>query len=421
MLFKKIEKILFLVFVFAIPFQTRIIFARWGFPFNEWLAGFVYATDILLLASVFLWFLRISLGTGRFFFSKADFFLIAFIFLAGLSVGNAELKGLAFFRLAKLLEFALLYFYVKANSGEMIKPPVLIKTIFYSGLAQALIAISQYLKQGSLGLKFLGESYLDLQISNVAVFFADGVKILRAYGTFPHTNVLAAWLLLACFAFYSLFFGSKWKNKFWPSFIFYPTILFGFFFTYSRTIIGLWFLVFLGLVFLCWFEKKATPIILLTIAVSIIFSLLCWPQVKARVHISPEEEAVTQRIFYNEIAGEMTQAKPWLGGGIGQFVANLKKSQKFYPNYFYQPVHNIYLLISSEVGILGLLTFLIFLMFRIKEILNDPSPRLRIKFGLLVFLGVFLVIGLLDHFLWTLQQGSLTLWLVLAVDSRWFA
>ena len=170
-----------------------------------------------------------------------------------------------------------------------------------------------------------------------------------------------------------------------------------------------------------WFEKKATPIILLTIAVSIIFSLLCWPKVKARVHISPEEEAVTQRIFYNEIAGEMTQAKPWLGGGIGQFVANLKKSQKFYPNYFYQPVHNIYLLISSEVGILGLLTFLIFLMFRIKEILNDPSPRLRIKFGLLVFLGVFLVIGLLDHFLWTLQQGSLTLWLVLAVDSRWFA
>ncbi len=82
----------------------------------------------------------------------------------------------------------------------------------------------------------------------------------------------------------------------------------------------------------------------------------------------------------------------------------------------WQPIHNIYLLMASETGILGLIVFLIFitklLIAKVKFILkNKNSEILAVVMMFFSLLGF----GLFDHFLWTLQPGRLMLWLVLGI------
>lgn len=410
---ERIEKFLFYFLIFSIPFQTRIIIKEWTLSFNEWTAGFVYLTDILLALVFALWLLRILNGRDKFSFTKIDWLLITFFIISAISVTNAKISGLAWFRLLKLAEFILFFFYIKSNLGKLINLTSGALVIVGSGLFQALIAIIQYLKQGSIGLKYLGESQIGVEITNVAVFFAsNGNKYLRSYGTFPHPNVLSAWLILAIFALYFIFLtrNNIGRKKL---LIAYAILLFGFFFTFSRTVIGLWGLAFvIGAWVLVKQGKKITPLIFSTLIIGTVFSVIFWPQVKARALISSDEEAVTQRIYYNEIAGEVIKKNPIFGIGIGQFVANMKKDYRYYPSYFYQPVHNIYLYISSETGLIGLISFLIFLS---GLFWYSVKTRGRNDYGLLIISGCLLVSGLFDHFLWTLQQGSFTLWMVLAV------
>jgi O-antigen ligase len=302
--------------------------------------------------------------------------------------------------------------------------------IITSGIFQAAIAIAQYFKQGSLGLKLLGESPLSVNATGVAVFIADSGKYLRAYGTTPHPNVLSAWLFLAIFAFYNYYFYFYPRDKSYLGkflLICQPVLLIGLFFTFSRTIIGLWalgaairiLLLFKRSLrsFLMATRQYAVTITVITLITGALFTVFFWPQVKSRALISSEEEAVTQRIFYNQIAGSVTTAHPLLGVGMGQFVPQLMTKLKHWPANIYQPVHNIYLLIASETGLVGLSLFLLFLIFVFYNFIQRTKLHKAYQYSFLILALSFLIMGLFDHFLWTLQQGSLIFWMMLALIS----
>ncbi len=68
--------------------------------------------------------------------------------------------------------------------------------------------------------------------------------------------------------------------------------------------------------------------------------------------------------------------------------------------YFFQPVHNIYLLVASETGLISFFLFLVFLSVVLFRSYKYNSPYLPVIITLL-FLGGF------DHYLLTLQQGML--------------
>ncbi len=417
----RLEKLIFYVFLFSIPFQTRLIVWRWTQPFNEWTAGFIYATDVLIVSLLVLWLVRIIKHPKSFDpmtyhrLGRAGLLLAVFFGVSMLSAFNSKIVGLSFYKLVKLAEFVLLYYYLRSNIGGVFNFRLAAAAIAASGFFQSIIAIGQYLKQGSLGLKIFGESPVGADIPNVAVFIADGQKYLRAYGATPHPNVLAAWLLLAIFAFYFLHLAVARGviGRF-----FYGIVLFGFFFTFSRVIIGLWALSAVTAFLLAGqLRKRLGPLIATTLVVSAVFTLAFWPQVRSRLLVSFDEEAVTQRAFYNRAASSITRANPFLGIGIGQFAPTLMSQLKHYPAYFYQPVHNIYLLIASETGLVGLGVFLAFLLNlfwgAIKKSAADRLPT----FSFLFLPFAFLAIGIFDHFLWTSQQGSLILWLIFALIS----
>ena len=156
------------------------------------------------------------------------------------------------------------------------------------------------------------------------------------------------------------------------------------------------------------------------LAFSIIFSVvliggLFYPQFLERGGVvsygTTNEEAVADRLLYQNIAVEIIKQKPLLGVGYQNFVLAMDDfSPKQLKPYQYQPVHNIYLLVGAETGLLGLSVFLMFIFLILKRGWQKRGDVLAATL-LAIFAG-FLFIGMFDHYLLAIQQGRLMFFLV---------
>ncbi|MBI2062263.1 MAG: O-antigen ligase family protein [Candidatus Yanofskybacteria bacterium] len=415
---KKLEQFLFYFLLFAIPFQTRKILWHQDWNFNEWQSASIYGTDILLLILFGFWIF----SCVRPKIEKYDYFLFALIVISAISIKNSSSYILSVYNVLKLIEFVVFYFYIKSYAVYKFGLVNSMIVLIGGGLFQAIIAILQFWKQSSLGLRLLGESILASNLTGVASFYnLHSEKIMRAYGTAPHPNILAAYLFLSIFAFYFIFL---YKNKFHTHILIYGYILLllGLFFTFSRTIIFLWAAGFLVRALLISVKNKfreqfwrniklktrLIQIMTITVLTIAIFSFFYWPEALSRIKISSGEEAVQLRIFYNK---ESLKSLNWFGVGAGNFVNWLMIKDPNLPRNLYQPVHNIYLLVFSEEGIFGITAFLLFLFFLVKDFIVRTKIEKLYHYSFLIMFLSFLFVGLFDHFLWTLQQGRFIFWL----------
>ena len=413
LIISKFEQFLFYFLLFAIPFQTRKILWYQNWNFNEWQAIFIYGTDILLIILFGFWiFSRVKPKVEQY-----DYFLLALIVVSAISIKNSSSYILSAYNVLKLIEFVVFYFYIKSYAVYEFGFNKSLLALIYGGAFQAIIAILQFFKQSDLGLRLLGESVIGFNMTGIASFYSmAGEKIIRAYGTMPHPNILAGYLFLAIFAFYYLWI---YKNTSKFFLLVYVLILLALFFTFARVIVFILFLNFLIRIILVhlkfrkeYWNKKLALLFLITLIVASGFSVFYWPEAVSRIKISSGEEAVQMRIFYNK---ESLKSLNWFGVGSGNFVNWLMVKDPNLSRGLYQPVHNIYLLIYSEMGILGISAFILFFVFLIKDfVLRTRMKNLYNYSFLLVFLS-FLFVGLFDHFLWTLQQGRLMFWLVMSL------
>lgn len=430
-MFLKLEKYLFYIFLFSISFQTRKILWYSGWKFNEWQSFSLYGTDMLLGLLLLCWAVNSKFTIKDLRFKIHDYFLFIFLAIAGISIISSGDPMLSRLQWAKLLEFTVFYYYVSRYALAKFGLANSFLAILIGGLFQAGIAIAQFVSQSNLGLKYFGESVLNKELPGVASFYLPtGEKIIRAYGTTPHPNVLAASLLLAMFAFYFLYFYSRLhgedngsKNKL--LLLSYCVMLFAFFSTFSRVAVFIWFVSFCArsiiirifrhyrLVFGTKEGRRRIAFILIAnLIVIVLFSSLYFNEIVSRSNVNLEDQAVKLRIFYNKEA--LGTHINYLGVGMGNFVGWLKEKEPLLLTYAYQPVHNIYLLIYSETGILGLASFVLFLIFLIKDFILRTRLKKSYHLSALIFLFSLLFIGFFDHFLWTLQQGRIILWFTLS-------
>ncbi|HWA64682.1 MAG TPA: hypothetical protein VG866_02450 [Candidatus Paceibacterota bacterium] len=432
---KKFEQWLWYAFLFSIPIGTRYIFNYDPVTFVEWQAVSVYLTDVLFAGLLIFW-----LQSGKkFVFELADWLLVGVLAVAAASVFYAIDRNVALFQWLKLAEGAALFWYVKNYAVERFGLARTFEVIFYGGLFQAVIAIGQFTAQRSLGFQFAGESVLSPALTGIAAFIVHGEKIIRAYGTTPHPNVLAAYLFVALYAFYQRYLYERMENaRMFPRWKevallgAYGITLFGFFLTFSRTLIGLWFGLFLlraPIVLMARHLRNAINIpanrcrlagILITGAAVIgLFLTLYWPYVINRASISSGDEAIQLRVLYNQEA--VKGSIHWFGVGIGNFVPWLMRQDVRLPLGEYQPVHNIYLLLYSEIGLIGAILFGTFLAaLCVQWCLRTEFKKLyHLSLGL-VFAGL-LAAGLFDHFLLTIQAGRLLLWFTAGLIASRFS
>lgn len=120
---------------------------------------------------------------------------------------------------------------------------------------------------------------------------------------------------------------------------------------------------------------------------------------------SLSEESFTERTELLSASWKMIQQHPLFGVGLDNFIPALAPFQKPLPLGLYlQPVHNIFVLIAAEIGIVG---FCLFIWLLLTTIIRVAKQKREVEWTFFVLLGVVFVTGLFDHYWLTLQQGQL--------------
>ena len=97
------------------------------------------------------------------------------------------------------------------------------------------------------------------------------------------------------------------------------------------------------------------------------------------------DRTLSDRIFYNNVSRETISDNFIIGSGLGTFIFQidgyLEKNSipQDLEHWEYQPVHNIYLLICSEIGIVGFIIFCLIIMEVLSNSINIIRKIARIK------------------------------------------
>lgn len=382
-------KYLFLVLVFFLPTQLGLHFWPDGSFINgvriDYFSPTLYFTDLVILTLVILearrWRAdRIFLVDSIARFTRSRMTLCVTLFIL-INIYFSTSPLLSIYKWLKVLEFVWLGIWIKNNfKKEWVSD--FVKVLSLSVLFQSILAWMQFFLQHSVGGIFywFGERAFSASTPGIAQAVINGELLLRPYGTFSHPNVLAAFLLLSIVVIYRLSKNNKQKLLLVIYIVASATILL----TVSRLpVISLCFILvwklggkksfFFGLVFVIFFAKY---------------------------FLNDQSFLIRQNLFLATV--EIIKNNFVIGTGLGTNILALQNYSKnlFFnsqPLAFLQPVHNIFLLIISETGFIGLLVFL----------------KILLKKHLLVLL--ILLLGSFDHYFLTVQQGQLLLTLILGI------
>ncbi len=376
-----LHKILFFLLILLLPTQFGYHFwPEWSMVLGrrvDYLSPTMYLTDVLLIILIVFWLiqykLRISpcLPAGRNYELRIFGFLFVFILI---NIFYAKNQYVAVYAWIKVIEFVLLGTYIYR---ERIRLADIVLPYSLAMLYSSLLAIAQFVHQGSIGgiLYFLGERMFTIATPGIARTDVWG-EFLRPYATFPHPNVLGGFLAVGILFIIRHIHTDK---KYYAFIIAVSCIVLVL--TFSRSA---WIALAIGLMLM---NKRL-------IFFSVAF-LLCVIMMLPSV----TSESVAVRGQLNQAALSMWFQSPFVGVGAGNFLVALPDHLVSRQIYFLQPVHNIFLLLLSEVGILGVL-FIIYFLFRI----TNYELRITKKF---IYIFPIVIIGLFDHYFLTLQQGLL--------------
>lgn len=416
--------------------QTRVlidVLAEAGPYGTEYTSVWLYGTDFLIGALLVTWLFSVrknfarSLSFLKNWLGSPLFWLTLFVSWSLISAVLSSYPALGLYKTVKLGEFIIVFLMLGYGLRKEFLRSFLWGLVI-GGLGQALLMGGQFALQHDLGLKFLGESPLGVDQAGVAkVDLAQG-KVIRAYGTTPHPNIAGTYLVAALSAGLLLIItGALSRRSRWLLLGFVPVLVFGIGFSFSRlavletglVVVGL---LVLGLLIKLKEKRELVGGLLISIVLaSFVFALLFKDVITERLILRPDEQAVSLRYQYARAAGELIAERPAFGLGPGQFVINVESKLKqllptrSIPAWMVQPAHNVYLLIASETGIIGLILFLGFLV----ALLAAAGFGFSAQALLIIFLLIgFLLAAFFDHFFWTLQQGQILWWAVLGLVWR---
>lgn len=442
---------LFYLVLVLLPFSTRQFIDTVIPGIHEYEAIFLYASDFLILIFLLNILFTSHKPTHNLHepaFRKLFLPLYAFIFCALISVYVAPSYALAnygFIRLALLVMFAIAIPIVMRQKGVFNRTMVIISLL---ALLQAGVGIYQFSHQQSLGLGVLGEPQLVSYGGPTSTIPADGGRFIRSYGTFPHPNIYGAFLVIGLLAMCYLYLLNdavlyKWRytKTVYENFKLFMTnrsfylrllisagmfvIMLGLLTSFSRGawlagLVAIFVMAVLAIIRGYW--KPTLRLLFVLCAEAFVLVSMLAPIILPRAELRVGQPAVDYRLTYNQVAFNIIEKNPF-GVGIGNQVlysvdSGLFRAMGLTHVWEWEPIHNLYLLIGSEIGLVGLLSFLGFLAIVLWHAVKHSSdlPEIAVL-GLLV---AMLTVGLFDHFLWTIQPGRLMLWLAIGLALSHF-
>lgn len=417
--FLSLSYLFFFLFVLFLPSQLGYhVWPEWALVLGrrvDYLSPTLYFTDILM--GLFLLFYWIPKGTGpriKSAMTNRLFSLLLLILLISLNITFAKTPIVAAISWIRLLLLV-----VTGITAIRLRPPVqfFLTPLLIGGVFSSLLGIAQMLHGGSLGglFWFLGERTFTLdtpgitktslclpsqlylagrQVSTLTSHFSLSCPtFLRAYATFPHPNVLGGYLAIILLFVLLEIRHPHSKSKLPIIYIALLVCLIGLVFTASRTAIAAFLLGGSWIVG----SLKIKQIVLIGTVLLTILSFIPLPYSSFISFF----ESFNERQILLESAYTVFFHSSLLGVGLNNFLIALPFSLPIRTIYFLQPVHNVFLLIFSELGIVGSIFFGL-ILYRITKKINFNK-----SYKFFTPLLALYVISLFDHYLLTLHQGHL--------------
>lgn len=277
---------------------------------------------------------------------------------------------------------------------------VLAVSLLIMGLTtHSLWAITQFSLQSDLNFQIIGETPIELGQPGIATFTnLSGIKIIRAYGPYPHPNVLAGSMVLGLIVLIHHYRGRR-QVAAAPFLIMSYFLSFALILSFSRT--G-WIGAAIAYLVACLTKTEVVRVFLLLITI-----IVCAPLLLSRVPAMDEAALVERRDGIADARALLQQLPIWRGTGPGNYEHRLTEyfNQRKITHEVWQvaPVHNAPLLLMVEIGFLPTLILGLALLYFYARPFSRTWPLLLPIIPLLWF----------DHYL--LTQASSLLYLVTVV------
>ena len=401
-----LRKIIFQVFVFLLPTQLAFhLWPNWSHIFGiriDYLSPAIYFTDLLVALLVGIYLLSYPKLKQK---KNSYLFLILFSLFALLNINFSLVYQVALYRWIKMSLFGFLA-YLISRDEDLSYDYWIVKPLCFSIIFFTLIGIFQVVQNKTLGgiFYFFGERTFNASTPGISLMNFFGGARLRAYSTFSHPNSFAGFLAVS----FPLLFFWKAKKKLervvkQATLILVPISL--------VLTCSLGSLIALTVVIFFIFNKKISlkRVLILTVGLTVFLSLLA--PVLSEIVMSRGlllSANFQERLMLAKISGQVVSKHPFLGLGLNNFINAIPIFYKSHGEFwFLHPVHNIFLLLTAEIGFLGLIGFFSFLA--------RQKFFLRKKELVLALLTIVLT-GLFDHYWLTLQQNVLLLFLILGLS-----
>lgn len=414
-MFKKAWWYLFLI---TLTWQARYFFFVGN---NEYSSYSLFAVDIILLVLLFLYRKDWSIFLISSWQKKSWWLyaLMLFDFSIFLSIFWAGDHGLALYKYSHVVVGELLFLLATV----VFKKDFYRSAYFFLGgaLAQSLLAVGQFARQGISPSTILGVAAHDPYVLGTAVLEI-GSRILRAYGTLSHPNVLGGFLAVSLVLTFYLWLKREEQSYFKKEarlFTLFFISTFSFIFTalllsFSRA--ALLAAAVATLFLSIKFYKNIWPkenILRFFIGLILLIFLSFWLAIGSlylnrfssdnRLEIISSSERLSSLVVSKDIIESNI-----VGVGAGNYAKYLENIYQEQPGFVYQPVHNVFLLMAAESGIwtpLFFIAFVFLLLFKKKKPLLGSLSLL------------LLVLFLFDHWLFSLPFGIGFLFLCLALGN----
>ena len=392
----------------------------------DYLSIILYATDLiwilwavskLPITNYQLLIKNLKLKTKKIF----NFQNLIWLLFIVVNVVIAEAKWVAVYRWLRLFQWMITIYLVKIDKKRI--KDYLVKIIPIWIIGESFLGLLQVMNGGSLNgiWWWLGERSFVYGGIGIAQMNLWGENLIRAYGTFSHPNSLAGFLVLSWWGWrkllitnYELHIKDK-KQKFKK--IFYWIVnwsaMMGILMAGSRTV---WLITAVLLIaeqlqitshggqanyqLLIKNGKIRRQLIGKILMISGVICLFLGI-ISINYRVSDfvggwDINSFQKREMLLGAAIKMISSSPLFGIGAGNFVKELPKFQSGVW-FWLQPVHNIFLLLVSEIGLLGV----ILLITNYQLLINN------LKFGKYWWIWIIVgVTGMVDHYWVSLAQNS---------------
>jgi len=386
-----LRRFFILLLILAVPLMIDINFVqKYEYQAGAHTAG-ISIRDIFVLLILAVWIIeKISNEELRMrFFPSITIPALIYLEICLVTFLWAPRVDLATLEIIQMTKVFILYLILANNLRDVSDVRFVVWALLATVALEGTVAIAQMITGKTLGLSFLGEYPVRLQY---------GMRYVRAAGTLGHPNKLAMYLEIILPLAAGLFYSSKTQRDRIIAAIIFGVGVTALILTSSR---GGWIAFFVSIILFIFIIIKRRMVELKTIiGPSIIMFLIIitltasfWGAIHKRV-TGDDHGSAMGRIPLIQVALRIIQAHPIGGVGLNNYAEIMKEydntilGRRF--TRLERPVHNTYLLITAETGIIGFMAFAWFMFsvfFAAIKGARMPDPKVS-------FLGVGLICGL---------------------------